>query len=121
MSRRHVQIVIGAALVAFGAYLTLNPFVLGVQTTKSTEVINLRASYGGTLMGLGAFVAWVPALKPWLRTVLGLVMWAMAGILVARLVGFVLDGSPDGRQAIWVVAEVVLVVGCALALRRMRR
>ena len=121
MSRRHVQIVIGGVLVAFGAYLTLNPFVLGLPATKSTEVINTRASYGGTLMGLGAFVAWVPALKPWLRTVLGLLMWAMAGIGLARLVGFAVDGNPDGRQALWIVAEVVLVIGCAIGLRRMRR
>jgi hypothetical protein len=125
MSRRHIQIVIGVAFVAFGAYLTLNPYVvadaLGAPATKSTELINLRASYGGTLMGLGAFVAWWPGLKPWLRTVLGLLLWAMAGIGLARLVGFALDGSPDGRQALWIVAEVVLVVGCALGLRRIRR
>ena len=119
-----MQIVIGVALVAFGAYLALNPLAiaetLGVPATKSTELINLRASYGGTVMGLGAFVAWLPAAKPWLRAVLGLVMWAMAGIGLARLVGFALDGSPDGRQVLWIVAEVVLVVGCALGLRRVR-
>ena len=120
-----MQIVIGLVLVAFGGYLALNPRVLaealGVPATTSTQLINLRASYGGTLMGLGAFVAWWPAPKPWLRTVLGLMMWAMAGIGLARLVGFALDGSPDGRQAPWIVAEVVLVIGCALGLRRIRR
>ena len=119
-----MQIVIGLVLVAFGGYLALNPRVLaealGVPATTSTQLINLRASYGGTLMGLGAFVAWWPAPKPWLRTVLGLMMWAMAGIGLARLVGFALDGSPDGRQALWIVAEVVLVIGCALGLRRIR-
>ena len=125
MSRRHIQLVLGVALVAVGAYLALNPLVvaeaLGAPATKPTELINTRASYGGTVMGLGAFIAWWPAPKPWLRTILGLLMWAMAGIGVARLIGFALDGSPDGRQAIWIVAEVVLVVACALGLRRIRR
>lgn len=124
MSRRHIQLVIGIALVAFGAYLTLNPLAVadavGAPATKPTELINTRASYGGTVMGLGAFVAWLPAARPWMRTILGLVMWAMAGIGLARLVGFALDGSPDVRQAIWIIAEVVLVIGCVLGLRRIR-
>lgn len=91
---------------------------LGVSAQRSTQLVNLRASYGGTLMGLGAFVAWLPALRPWKRTLVGLVMWAMAGIGIARLVGFVLDGSPDGRQLVWIIAEVVLVVVTASWLRR---
>ena len=84
-------------------------------------MINLRASFGGTLLGVGAFLAWLPDLKPWRRTIVGLLMWAMAGIGIARLTGFALDGHPDTRQWIWITAEIILVVGSALALRRWRR
>jgi hypothetical protein len=81
-------------------------------------MINLRASYGGTLMGIGAFIAWIPGWSPKWRVVVGLLMWAMAGIAVARLVGFALDGSPDTRQFIWLIAEIVITAVCAVVLRR---
>jgi hypothetical protein len=66
-------------------------------------------------------VAWLPAPRPWLRTAIGLVAWAMAGVGAARLLGFALDGAPDRRQLVWISAEVVLAVGGAIALRRIRR
>ena len=120
MARR----VLGLVIVAFGAYLVANPRVvadaLGLPHATPTQWINLRASWGGTLMGVGAFVAWLPALRPWARTVLGLLGWAMAGIGAARLVGFVLDGSPDTRQYIWITAEVLIAAACAAIISRRR-
>jgi hypothetical protein len=117
-----VQIVAGALAAVVGGYLALSPLVvanaLGLPHATSTQWINLRASWGGTLLGLGAFIIWLPALRPWRRTLVGLVMWAMAGIGVARLLGFALDGDPDVRQAVWITAEVALVVGGVFVLRR---
>jgi uncharacterized protein YjeT (DUF2065 family) len=126
MANRHVQIAVGLVLVAFGIYLALSPeraieWFGGKLPKTSSDVINLRASYGGTSIGIGAFVAWLPALKPWLRSVLGLLGWAMAGIGAARLTGFALDGNPDGRQAIWIIAEVILAAGSAYGIRRLAR
>jgi hypothetical protein len=121
---RAIQILIGLALVAAGAYLALQPLVVadafGKPHDTSTQMINLRASWGGTLMGIGAFVAWLPSLRPWWRALVGLLMWSMAGIGVARLIGFALDGDPDSRQAIWIIAEVAIVIVCAAVLRRKR-
>jgi hypothetical protein len=117
---RLARLAIGLALVAVAVYLVLSPVVVADALDKPhdtpTRMINLRASWGGTLAGLGAFVAWLPALRPWWRTIVGLLMWAMAGIGAARLVGFALDGSPDTRQAIWISAEVAIVIACAAAL-----
>ena len=122
---RRARIALGLVLVILGACLALSPVWIAARlgTTPKTEsdVINLRASYGGTLMGVGAFVAWLPARRPWVRAVLGLLGWAMAGIGVARLLGFALDGNPDSRQLLWIVAEVLLVIGCAFAIRRLER
>jgi len=121
MARR----VLGLVIVAVGAYLVANPRVvadaLALPHDKPTQWINLRASWGGALLGLGAFVAWLPALRPWLRSVLGLLGWAMAGIGLARLVGFVVDGSPDTRQYIWITAEVLIAASCAVIIRRRAR
>jgi hypothetical protein len=125
VSRRIAQIVGGLLIVAVGAYLAMSPLVvaelLGRPPTTSSSMINLRASWGGTMIGIGAFSAWVPALRPWLRSGLGLVMWAMAGIGLARAIGFVIDGDPDGRQYVWLIAEVAIVVGCAFGLHKLGR
>jgi len=122
--RRRLQLALGLALVAAGIVLVFSPVVvagaLGKPHDTPTRMINLRASWGGTLAGLGAFVAWVRALKPWWRTIVALLGWAMAGIGAARLVGFALDGSPDTRQYIWISAEVAIVIACATSLARRR-
>jgi hypothetical protein len=118
---RGAQLALSLAIVAAGVYLACSPLVvadaLGKPHDTPTRMINLRASWGGTLAGLGAFVAWCPGLRPWWRTFVGLVMWAMAGIGAARLLGFALDGSPDGRQWMWITAEIALVIGGATILR----
>lgn len=122
---RPIPIAIGAAMMIAGVALALSPLTVARALEKPAEttsqLINLRATWGGTLLGLGAFVAWLPGLRPWLRALVGLVAWAMAGIGAARVLGFVLDGAPDGRQLVWVAAEVVLAVGGAIALRRFWR
>ena len=118
---RTVRLVIGVALVVAGAILVMSPVFVAEQLGKPhgepTQMINLRASWGGAVVGLGAFVAWLPGLVPKWRVVVGLAMWAMAGVGAARLVGFALDGSPDTRQYVWIVAELAIVIGGAVALR----
>ncbi|MDB4953928.1 MAG: hypothetical protein JWO36_1497 [Myxococcales bacterium] len=112
----------GFVILAAAAFLVMSPITvadaLGKPHDTPTRLINLRASWGGTLAGIGAFVAWVPGFRPRWRAVVGLLMWAMAGIGTARLIGFAIDGSPDTRQLIWISAEVAIVIGCAVVLRR---
>jgi uncharacterized protein DUF4345 len=121
----YVRIVLGLAIVAFGLYLALSPLVVADALDRphatNVQMINLRASFGGTVMGIGAFIAWLSALRPWYRVLLGLGLWSMAGIGFARLIGFALDGDPDTRQFIWIVAEVALVIGCGYAVRRIKK
>jgi Domain of unknown function (DUF4345) len=117
---RNVRFVVGLAVVAAGIYLALSPVLvadtLGKPHDTPTRLINLRASWGGSLAGLGAFIAWVPGFSPRWRALVGVLMWAMAGIGAARLVGFAIDGSPDTRQYIWITAEVAIVIACATTL-----
>jgi hypothetical protein len=139
-----MQRVIGALAIGAGVYLVMSPMVVARVLDRSpsttsqmiaspTDVgraappeavwrlINLRASWGGTLTGIGAFVVWLPGLRPWLRTIAGLVLWSMAGIGFARAIGFVADGDPDARQLVWITAEAVLVIGAAVVLRTTRK
>jgi hypothetical protein len=121
---RRLRVLVGLALAAFGLVMIFSPLevadVLDRPPASKSAMINLRASWGGTVLGLGAFLAWLPALRPWSRSLVGLLGWAMAGIAAARLVGFVLDGGPDRRQWIWLVAEVVIAACCAFMLRPRR-
>ena len=121
MRRRDLQRVIGALVVAIGIYLVLSPLTVAAVLARphetSSQLINLRASWGGPVLGLGAFLVWSPGLRPWSRTVLGLLLWSMAGIGLARTIGFVVDGAPDTRQWIWLTLEVAIVIGAAFGLR----
>lgn len=125
MTARLARRLVGATMVLVGVALALSPHAvadaLGRPAHTTSQLINLRASWGGTLAGVGAFVAWLPALRPWWRAAVGLLAWSMAGIGAARLLGFALDGAPDGRQLVWITAEVLLAAGGAIALARWRR
>jgi hypothetical protein len=122
---RVARIAIGVVLVAAAVYLVFSPVTvadaLGKPHDTPTRMINLRASWGGTLLGIGAFVAWLPALRPYPRALVALLGWAMAGIGAARLVGFAIDGGPDTRQLIWISAEVAITIACAFGARRLSR
>jgi len=111
----------GLVVVVVGAYFVMSPLVVADLLSRphdtSTQMINLRASWGGTLLGIGAFIAWLPSLHTWLRRIVALLGCAMAGIGVARLIGFAIDGDPDTRQFIWISAEAAIVVICAIVLR----
>jgi hypothetical protein len=124
VNRRTLQGGLGLLLAAVGIYLVFAPEVvrdlLGRRPATSSDWINLRASFGGALLGLGAFLLWCPAPRPWLRSMLGLLSWEMAGIGLARAIGFAIDGNPDGRQFVWIIAEAAIVVVCAVLLRRRR-
>jgi hypothetical protein len=122
MTPARIRLVLGLALAAFGLVMIFSPLevaeVLKRPPTTKPAMINLRASWGGTVLGLGCFLAWLPALRPWGRTLVGLLGWVMAGVGFARLVGFVLDGGPDGKQWVWLIAEILIAAACAIIVRR---
>jgi hypothetical protein len=112
----------GLLVAAAGVWMTFTPSWVAATFHRPagtvSEQINLRATFGGTLVGLGALVVALGALTPWPRTVAIAVLCLMLGIGAARVVGFVLDGKPDTIQIVWIVAELVLAAGAALYLRR---
>jgi Domain of unknown function (DUF4345) len=118
---RRVRLIAGLSLAAGGLVLALSPLqvaaVLGRAHDTSPQMINLRASWGGSVLGLGAFIAWLESVRPWRRFALALLMWTMIGIGLARALGFALDGGPDTLQWVWLSAEIALATGAALALR----
>lgn len=122
MDLRRVRFLVGLALAAFGLVMIFSPLevaeVLNRPPTSKPAMINLRASWGGLVLGLGGLLAWLPALRPWRRTVIGALGWVMTGVGFARLCGFVLDGGPDTKQWIWLVGEILIAASCAVLVRR---
>jgi hypothetical protein len=122
MPRPFWQIGLGVVLVAAGAALVFSPLavadVLGRPHETSSQMINLRATWGGSVTGVGLFAGWLPGWRPRLRALLGFLGALMAGIGAARAVGFAVDGHPNALQWVWMVAEIAIVTGCVWALRR---
>ena len=129
MTARWLKQVVGFALIGFAVYLLASPAwvgrVLGRPATTTAQWINLRASWAGPVLGFGGFVLWLHALRPWLRTTLGLLGWSMAGVGAARAVGLAIEGLPTGwpgtKQLGFLIVEILLALGCALAIRAMDR
>lgn len=121
---RALRIALGALVTVAGVVLVFSPMLIADTfhrpTDTHSQLINLRATWGGTLMGLGLFILARNQLRPWAVTVATLLLCAMAGIGAARAVGFVLDGQPDTLQWVWLVAEIVLVVASGAYLVRRR-
>ena len=96
---RCAKIAVGVAVAVLGVVLVLSPLAvasaLGRPHATSPQAINLRASRGGALLGLGGSVAWLPSPRLLVRAALGLLLFSMAGLGLARAAGFVLDGGPD--------------------------
>jgi hypothetical protein len=121
---RPLRWTLGALLLLVGALLVFNPeWVRATFQRPATTVgerINLRASFGGSAVGLGAFVLHCEALRPRGVLLAKLLLWTMVGIGAARVVGFLLDGAPDTTQVVWIVAELALVAASAGYLLRAR-
>lgn len=117
-----LRTLLGALTSLAGVVLIFSPRkvaeVLHRPYETVSQQINLRASWGGALLGLGLFILWMPPLNPRATFALRLVLCLMVGIGGARLVGFALDGRPDALQWVWIVAEALIALACAVALAR---
>lgn len=117
-----LRALLGGLTSLAGAALILSPRWVAATLHRPYETvsqqINMRASWGGAVLGLGLFVLWMPPLQPRATFALRLVLCFMVGVGAARLVGFALDGRPDTMQWVWIIAEALIAVACALALAR---
>jgi hypothetical protein len=121
MARRAVGLVIiVVAILCIFAPLRVGELV-GASPKTASDVINLRASYGGSGLGLGLILALVASLSPLRASLVHFILYLMVGIGTARLVGFVVDGHPDTRQWIWLIAEVIIIGVCLLVMRHRQK
>jgi len=96
-----LTLIAGIIIVAYPELITKKP--VPEDTYEAIE----RRIWWGLIIGVGLLLLFNRQWSPWLPTVLMTALALLAGMLVARLIGIVLDGSVL-KQWIWVLVELVI-------------
>jgi hypothetical protein len=111
----------GLILVAGGVVLTCKPGLIGsaVGELSAYEMIERRVKWG-FLVGVGIFLF---AFRQWGQW--GSMVWALLaaltlGIIISRLLGFMLDGI-FVKQIIWLLIEIIIAIAFSLLYWRCNR
>lgn len=110
MLMRSIAGVLGAMWVAYGLWCFVDPAMLrdaaGISFTSTTGSVDLRATYGGLTIAVGALLL-AGALRPALtRQVLVTYAVLCAGVGTARLAGALLDAEWSAYTAIAIGFEL---------------
>lgn len=101
---------IGVAIIIVGIVLVSNPeLVSNKPTPDDTFEAVERRIWWGLIIGFGSILLFHHQLQPWIPTVAAALSSLLFGLLVARLIGIMLDGSV-AKQWLNVGIEVVILV-----------
>lgn len=102
--------VIGVVLMLLGLLLVTNPeLVSSKPVPEDTFQAVERRIWWGLLIGAGYLLMFHHQLQPWSATIAATLTSLMFGLLVARIIGIMLDGSVF-KQWINVGIEVVIMI-----------
>ncbi|MDQ3712128.1 MAG: DUF4345 domain-containing protein [Acidobacteriota bacterium] len=106
-------IVFGGFGVAFLFFPLFMASIVSIELPTPSAVIDFRATYGGLEIGLAGFFTICALRDSWLR--LGLVAQtvSLGGFAFGRIIGLILDGTPQPIIYYLLVAECA---GCVLGL-----
>ena len=115
-----------ALFVAFGLGFAFAPealadLVTGAAPSTSSGVTDMRATYGGVVIGLGLFVGLCARRPEWVRMGLIASLLVVASIGATRLGGIIADGSPNAFMIIFLALELLSVGLYAFALGQLGR
>lgn len=91
--------------------------VVGEVPVASSAWIDMRATYGGLSLGVGLLLAVLSIRTETLRTGTLGVLFLMAGMAGGRIVGMVVDGSPNGYMMLYLLLEIVTAALAVWTLR----
>jgi len=108
-----IRRIIGGALVIVGIVLVSNPELVSDKPIPSDtfEAIERRI-WWGLFIGVGALLLFRSQFRPWLKTLVATGFALIFGLLIARLIGIVLDGSVV-KQWAYVGVECVILAPLA--------
>lgn len=108
-------IVFGAAFLTAPEFFSL--LATGSAPSTASALIDMRATYGGTALGIGFFFGFCACRPATVQIGLIASVWVLASIAAARLVGFVVDGSPNPFMSLFLATEMLFVVLGAIAIK----
>ena len=113
--------VIGAMSIVFGLIYLLAPEWMtgptGFPALPPNALTDVRATYGGFQLGAGLFVLWAAAEPSRVPLALVLQVLTIGAIAVSRVVGILIDGSPNAALTFALASEILLTAIGVLALR----
>ena len=100
---------VGVALIVAGVTLVSNPELVSNKPVPSDtfEAIERRI-WWGLIIGFGILLLFHHQLQPWLKTIAATGSSLLIGLLIARLIGIMLDGSV-AKQWLYVGIELVIL------------
>lgn len=113
---------VGAMGLLFGAWYLIAPASwtdpTGFGPLGPHALTDVRATYGGFQIGLGVFTIWAAASDA-VRVRMAIVLQALTigAIASCRLVGFAIDGSPNGFLISAIITEMIFTALALIALR----
>ena len=114
---------VGAMGLVFGFWYLIAPTALtdptGFGGLGPNALTDVRATYGGFQIGSGLFLLWSAAAPARVRIALVLQALTIGAIGSCRLVGFAIDGSPNGFLLSAVLTEITFTALAVIALRRL--
>jgi hypothetical protein len=110
---------VGFGIGAVTAPRELAMFITGGAPSIPSAIIDMRATYGGVALGMGLFFGVCATRSQWVRPGLFGSLLVVASIGAARVVGFVVDGQPNGFMLMLLSTEVIFVGLYARALHRL--
>ena len=116
---------VGVMGLVFGVWYLIAPTGMtdptGFGPLGPNALTDVRATYGGFQIGSGLFLLWAAADEARVRTALVLQALTIGAIASCRLVGFAIDGGPNGFLISAIVTEITFTALALFALRRLPR
>lgn len=99
---------------------TLSLFVTGSAPTTPSGMIDMRATYGGMSLAIGALLLFFSSRDDMTRVGLATVMTIMLGMAFGRLIGIVLDGGANAIMYVYLFLEIAMALLAVVLIQRQR-
>lgn len=102
--------ILALILIIAGIMLACKPDLISSYPEQLTgyKMIEKRVKWG-FLIGLGIFLGFNTQWKCWGLTFCGLLSALTLGVIIARILGFILDGL-FAKQMLWLLIELIIAI-----------
>lgn len=102
--------ILGLVLIFLGVVLIVNPELVSQKSIPDTifKAVERRIKWG-VILGIGLLLVFQAHFSPWLLLLSASCFYLTLGVLIARLIGIMLDGSVR-MQWVWVAVELIVLL-----------